>query len=89
MKYSFPGQVALVTGAASGIGEATARLLAANGLSVVVSDLHAEAVGRVVDAIVADGGKAVANVADVARADPVEAVKLCCDLIRRHWPEAR
>lgn len=77
MKYSFPGQVALVTGAASGIGEATARLLAANGLSVVVSDLHAEAVGRVVDAIVADGGKAVANVADVARADQVEAAVDC------------
>nr|WP_198551439.1 MULTISPECIES: SDR family NAD(P)-dependent oxidoreductase [unclassified Stenotrophomonas] len=38
MKYTFPGQSVLVTGAASGIGEATARLLAANGLSVVVSD---------------------------------------------------
>ena len=62
MKYSFPGQSALVTGAASGIGEATARLLAANGASVVVSDLQADAVQRVVDAIVADGGKAVANV---------------------------
>ena len=77
MKYSFPGQSALVTGAASGIGEATARLLAANGASVVVSDLQADAVQRVVDAIVADGGKAVANVCDVADAAQVEAAVAC------------
>ena len=77
MKYSVPGQSALVTGAASGIGEATARLLAANGASVVVSDLQADAVQRVVDAIVADGGKAVANVCDVADAAQVEAAVAC------------
>ena len=77
MKYTFPGQSALVTGAASGIGEATARLLAANGASVVVSDLQADAVQRVVDAIVADGGKAVANVCDVADAAQVEAAVAC------------
>ena len=63
MKYSFPGQSALVTGAASGIGEATARLLAANGASVVVSDLQADAVQRVVDAIVADAAQVEAAVA--------------------------
>ena len=64
MKYSFAGHSVLVTGAASGIGEATARLLAANGRSVVVSDLDADAVQRVVDTIVSDGGRAVANVAE-------------------------
>lgn len=73
MKYTFNGDVALVTGAGSGIGEATARLLARNGLAVVVSDIDGAAVGRIVDAIVADGGRALANVADVARATDIEA----------------
>lgn len=77
MKYSFPGSSALVTGAASGIGEAVAHLLAANGVSVVVSDLKADAVRRVVDAIVADGGRAVGNVCDVADAAQVEAAVAC------------
>lgn len=73
MKYTFNGDVALVTGAGSGIGEATARLLARNGLAVVVSDIDGAAVERIVDAIVADGGRALANVADVARATDVKA----------------
>lgn len=73
MQYTFTGRSVLVTGAASGIGAATARLLAANGLSVVVSDVHADAVERVVAEIVAAGGRAVGNVADVARADEVKA----------------
>ena len=77
MKYSFPGQSALVTGAASGIGQATARLLAANGVSVVVSDIQVDAVQRVVDEIVADGGKAVANVCNVADAAQVENAVAC------------
>jgi len=40
------GKVALVTGAASGIGAATARLLAAEGAALVVADVAAEAVER-------------------------------------------
>lgn len=77
MKYSFSGQSVLVTGAGSGIGEATARLLAQQGLSVVVSDVHADAVKRVTDAIAAAGGRAVPNVANVADPAQVEAAVQC------------
>lgn len=77
MQYSFAGQSVLVTGAASGIGEATAHLLAANGLSVVVSDLQADAVDRVVAAIVAGGGRAIGNVANVADDQQVKAAVDC------------
>ena len=73
MRYTFTGDVALVTGAGSGIGEATARLLADNGLAVVVADVDGAAVDRVVDGITGGGGRAVANVADVSRAADVEA----------------
>ena len=77
MKYSFSGQSVLVTGAASGIGAATARLLAANGLSVVVSDVQANAVHAVVAEITQAGGKAVANVADVTQHEQLEAAVQC------------
>jgi NAD(P)-dependent dehydrogenase (short-subunit alcohol dehydrogenase family) len=41
MSMNFSGQVALVTGAAAGIGRATAQAFAAEGLNVVVSDVDA------------------------------------------------
>ncbi len=53
------GKVALVTGAASGIGEASALALAAAGAKVVVAALHESRAKVVSDAIVANGGDAI------------------------------
>jgi 3-oxoacyl-[acyl-carrier protein] reductase len=68
----FEGRVAIVTGAAQGIGAAVARRLAAEGAAVAVADLTAERGKETVDAIVKDGGRAVALGADVARSADVE-----------------
>ena len=53
------GKAAIVTGAASGIGQATAELLAREGASVCVADVDADRGQQVVDGIAADGGTAI------------------------------
>jgi NAD(P)-dependent dehydrogenase (short-subunit alcohol dehydrogenase family) len=72
--YTVPGKVAIVTGAGSGIGEATATLMAQAGAKVVVADLVEEAAQRVADAIVAAGGEAIAVRADVSNEADVKAM---------------
>jgi 3-oxoacyl-[acyl-carrier protein] reductase len=66
-------RVAIVTGAARGIGAATAKRLASDGMTVGVLDLDAGACAPTVDAITSAGGHAVAVGADVSDAGQVEA----------------
>ena len=68
----FAGQVALVTGAARGIGEAIALTLAREGADVVVSDVDLEGVQRVAQEIESLGRKAKAIQADVSQREAVQ-----------------
>ncbi|WP_121750715.1 SDR family NAD(P)-dependent oxidoreductase [Streptomyces sp. E2N166] len=69
----FTGRTALVTGAASGIGLATARRLAAGGANVVVADHNAEGAEKAAAELVAEGVKAASVEVDVTRPQSVEA----------------
>ncbi|WP_277189051.1 3-hydroxybutyrate dehydrogenase [Caballeronia sp. BR00000012568055] len=66
-------KVALVTGAASGIGEQTARKLAEQGAAVVIADLNMQNAQAVASDIVAKGGKAIAVSMDVTSENDVNA----------------
>ena len=69
----FADRVAVVTGAAQGIGQATALRLASEGARVAVVDVDAERAAPVVERIAAAGGQAVAYACDVSAREQVDA----------------
>ncbi len=73
MSYDFQGKVAIVSGGGSGIGAETAKLLAAGGASIVVSDISLPAAEAIAAEIVKAGGKAAAFKADVSKPEDAEA----------------
>ena len=74
MYESLNGKVVLVTGAASGIGQAIAKRFATQGAKIVVNDVNADAIEEVVAGILAAGGTAMAGLADVSDSGEVEAM---------------
>ncbi|MCP3855023.1 MAG: glucose 1-dehydrogenase [Actinomycetia bacterium] len=67
-------KIAIVTGAASGIGAASARRFAAEGAAVVAADVRGAKAQEVAQSIVDDGGHAIGVEANVAEAEQVAAM---------------
>ena len=66
------GKVVVITGASSGLGEATARLLSADGASVVLGARRVDRIQSLADELNAKGGKALAVATDVTHHDQVK-----------------
>ncbi len=73
MDLRLEDRVVLITGVGSGIGRATALLLAAEGAVIAAIDVDAEGLDSTVAAVQADGGRIEARVADVADRDALTA----------------
>ncbi|HEX6858973.1 MAG TPA: SDR family NAD(P)-dependent oxidoreductase [Caulobacteraceae bacterium] len=74
LSRSLNGSVALVTGAGSGMGAATARVFAAEGAKVAVTDVNHDAAEAVAQAIRDDGGEAFAWALDVGKGEDIQRV---------------
>jgi NADP-dependent 3-hydroxy acid dehydrogenase YdfG len=66
------GKVVVITGASSGLGEATVRLLSAQGASVVLGARRADRIQSLANEIIGSGGKALAVTTDVTHYDQVK-----------------
>lgn len=72
MSNNIEGKVVVITGASSGLGEATARLLSAEGASVVLGARRAERIQSLAEELTGSGGKALAVTTDVTQFDQVK-----------------
>src|SRR2546423_3349781 len=72
MSDNIEGKVVVITGASSGLGEATARLLSAQGASVVLGARRVDRIQAVADELTGSGGKALAIRTDVTNYDQVK-----------------
>jgi NADP-dependent 3-hydroxy acid dehydrogenase YdfG len=74
MTEGIKDKVVVITGASSGLGEATARLLSAQGATVVLGARRADRLQSLAKELTANGGKAVAITTDVIRREEVKAL---------------
>jgi NADP-dependent 3-hydroxy acid dehydrogenase YdfG len=74
VSQNIEGKVVVITGASSGLGEATAHLLASRGATVVLAARRRERLETIAGEIKRAGGKAIAVTADVTRIEEVEAM---------------
>jgi NADP-dependent 3-hydroxy acid dehydrogenase YdfG len=72
---SLDGKVTIITGASSGIGEATAKLFAAEGAKVALWARRADRLGEIEKQIEADGGEALPIEIDITDHGKVEAIR--------------
>lgn len=72
MKENIAGKVIVITGASSGLGEATAKHLSALGATVVLGARRADRIEKLANEITSNGGKALAVAADVTQLDEVK-----------------
>jgi 3-oxoacyl-[acyl-carrier protein] reductase len=72
--FELTGRAAVVTGGASGIGRATAEILAGAGANVLVADVNEQGAGETVQSITDAGGTALAQRTDVSQKAEVEAL---------------
>lgn len=82
MSNGIEKKVVIITGASSGIGEASARLLAAKGAKVVLGARRQDRLEQLVEEIRSNGGQAVAQVMDVANASDNTAI---VELAKSHF----
>ncbi len=75
-------KIALITGAGSGIGEATAMLFAKNGASIVLADMDMDGAGRVLALIEKQGGKGMVVKADVSK--PEDCEKVVAEAVKKY-----
>jgi NADP-dependent 3-hydroxy acid dehydrogenase YdfG len=72
MSKNIEGKVVVITGASSGLGEATARLLSAEGATVVLGARRVDRLKSLADELTTSGGKALAVATDVTNYDQVK-----------------
>jgi NADP-dependent 3-hydroxy acid dehydrogenase YdfG len=75
MSNNIEGKVIVITGASSGLGEATARHLSPQGASVVLGARRVDRLQSLADELTGSGGKALAISTDVTH----------CDQVKRDW----